>query len=313
MTSLMILDSSVDYAVSAWLAEKYASSGSERTRDTYARELERFRRALHNGGWELTSDRKVIRQIAQAFAEASPNEKQVQPGTHNLKLAILSSFYEYCVRNELCGISVNPIDGVKRRKQQRYSNVLPLEVEELTQNLKDIDRTSVDGKRDYAILLLALMTGRRIAEVASLTMNDLTLSPLGITIVWRKTKGGKVMRDKLPSVVATALLDYINSLEGHFDAAEGTIWKSLSWNGTAGASLRPQALRKMCGRRLGTTNFHRLRHTFAFQMEQTGAKVSDIQKRLGHSNIGTTGLYLESMATEENEHAPKLLAVFDLQ
>lgn len=308
MTSLMILDSSVDYAVSAWLAEKRARSGSEQTMRLYGREMEKFRRALHNLNIDLNGDRRVIRQAAQAFAEWTPSAKSVSAGTHNLKLAVLSSFYEYCVRNELCGILVNPIAGVTRRQQDRYDNVLPLEVGELEENLNAIDRSTLDGKRDYAILVLALSTGRRIAEVAHVELKDILLSSLTSVITWPRTKGGKRMRDKLDPTVTLALLDYLDAASSEFDLASGSLWRSLAWNGTRGDSMRAEALRRMCGRRLGTTNFHRIRHTFAWLMERNGAPISEIQERLGHAYVSTTGQYLKGMRSDENPHVRAILS-----
>ena len=40
---------------------------------------------------------------------------------------------------------------------------------------------------------------------------------------------------------------------------------------------------------------HALRHTFAKAMEDSGAKVSKIQARLGHSILATMGRYLAAL------------------
>ena len=50
-------------------------------------------------------------------------------------------------------------------------------------------------------------------------------------------------------------------------------------------------------------HFHALRHTFAHAMEEAGAKVSEIQSRLGHSSLATTGRYLAQLASEKNPYA----------
>lgn len=38
-------------------------------------------------------------------------------------------------------------------------------------------------------------------------------------------------------------------------------------------------------------------------MEQHGAKVSEIQRKLGHKSIATTSLYLQALTSEENPYA----------
>jgi hypothetical protein len=38
-------------------------------------------------------------------------------------------------------------------------------------------------------------------------------------------------------------------------------------------------------------------------MEQHGAKVSEIQRKLGHKSIASTCLYLQALTSEENPYA----------
>ena len=57
-----------------------------------------------------------------------------------------------------------------------------------------------------------------------------------------------------------------------------------------------------CQRRIGTHQVHTLRHTFAHQMEDRGAKVNEIQARLGHESLATTGRYLAKLRSEENPY-----------
>jgi site-specific recombinase XerD len=51
-----------------------------------------------------------------------------------------------------------------------------------------------------------------------------------------------------------------------------------------------------------TTKVHTLRHTFARAMEEAGARVTEIQQRLGHNDLSTTGRYLEALASAKNSH-----------
>jgi integrase len=67
--------------------------------------------------------------------------------------------------------------------------------------------------------------------------------------------------------------------------------------------ITSQAIADICLRHLKTSKVHRLRHTFAWTMEQHGAKTSEIQRRLGHKSIATTSLYLQALTSEENPFA----------
>jgi integrase len=45
---------------------------------------------------------------------------------------------------------------------------------------------------------------------------------------------------------------------------------------------------------------------FARAMEDAGAKVSEIQARLGHASLATTGRYLAALTSSENPYAASL-------
>jgi hypothetical protein len=47
-------------------------------------------------------------------------------------------------------------------------------------------------------------------------------------------------------------------------------------------------------------------------MEDAGAKVSDIQGRLGHSSLATTGRYLAALRSAENPHGEKVADLLGL-
>jgi integrase len=84
--------------------------------------------------------------------------------------------------------------------------------------------------------------------------------------------------------------------------ADAAVWASVSNHGR-GQPITAQAIADICAKRLKTSKVHRLRHTFAWTMEQHGAKTSEIQRRLGHKSIATTSLYLQALTEEENPFA----------
>ncbi len=47
-------------------------------------------------------------------------------------------------------------------------------------------------------------------------------------------------------------------------------------------------------------------------MEDSGAKVSDIQARLGHTSLATTGRYLAALKQAENTHGETLAELFGI-
>jgi integrase len=64
---------------------------------------------------------------------------------------------------------------------------------------------------------------------------------------------------------------------------------------------------------LQTTKIHALRHTFAHESEEEGAKASDIQHRLGHESLNLTGIYLKSLKSDENPIGERLTRRFGIK
>ena len=95
---------------------------------------------------------------------------------------------------------------------------------------------------------------------------------------------------------------------------ERPIWISLaSRNGTFGHPLSIRAIALINEQRLGESKVHTLRHTFARGLEDAGAKVSEIQARLGHADLGTTGRYLAQLHAGENPHLARLSHLYGLE
>lgn len=304
---------SLELAIAAWLHAKRQRSGSERTARAYADTLASFRSALQSVGLDLEGDRRAVGLAAQGWAARPRSDgRPVAASTINQRLAIVSSFYNFARRRELLDVE-NPIAMMERAKVQDYAGARSLPVGDVAQRLAAIDQGTPEGKRDYALLCLALETGRRRAELAALRRGDVTLSGGRAVVTWRRTKGAKTMTDALSPAMCEALLSWLHAAYGRdlgTLAHDAPVWISLAHNGTRGHALTPQAIADLCERRLGTSNVHALRHTFAHSMEAAGAPVSVIQARLGHSSLQTTGRYLAALRQAENPYAEQLAAMF---
>ena len=206
------------------------------------------------------------------------------------------------------------IDRVERRQVQRYATSKALSLADVRQQLASIDRSTTEGQRDYCLLAVALQTGRRVAELAGLRWGDIEVSGAEITLTWRRTKGGKVMRDTLPAGLSRALASYLRLVYGERLKSlpkDAAIWVSVSRQ-NVGEAIGTQTIRRLCEQYLGTTKVHSLRHTFARTLEETGAKLSEIQARLGHTNAATTGIYMSALHSNENPHADALAELLGL-
>lgn len=317
--STIVTSTKADLLVIAWLDAKFHHSGSERTRDDYETTIRHFRAWLHQQGIDLYGDAGQVALIAQAFASHSARGKQVKPTTYNHRLAVISSCYLYAKKqppgSEL-RIEYNPIESLDRAKVQQYASAQPLAGDIVAEALAAIDQETLHGKRDYALLSILLQTGRRAQEVADLTWGNIQMNKGRATLTFEHTKGNETMIDELPANVTDALLRWLHAYYGEdFEnlADETPIWVSLAHDGSNGKQLGYLSINAICKKHLGTSKVHATRHTFAHSMEAIGAPVSEIQARLGHKSLATTGRYLASLKRAENRHGEQLAALYGIE
>lgn len=309
--------SSLDLAIAAWLDAAYRRGQSTRTVEAYQETITRFRAALASMHLDLDADPRAVALMAQRWAWQrwrGASTKPVAPATAAMRLNILSSFYAFAIKRGLGGILVNPIDQLDRPRVQAYAKARALPPETVQQALHAVRRAADRGDllalRDLAYLRLALTTGRRLAELAGLRRRDLTITPLGstttITVAWR-AKGGKLLYDLLAPDVAADLRAWLETWYGC--ALETLPDDAPIWARRDGRALTAQACGDIVRRHLHT-HPHATRHTFAHAMRRVGARDSEIQLRLGHSSLATTGRYLAGLDSAVNPYADALATLF---
>ncbi|GCE15082.1 tyrosine recombinase XerC [Tengunoibacter tsumagoiensis] len=319
--------------IQLWIRTKAEASQSLRTKEAYEQAILSFRTMTIAAGIDLDGfppdmltqpitfdDREhalaALGLMAQAWASSAQKEKQLQRGvkatTYNNRLTIISSFYRFAKDRRLL-IMDNPIEQITRRKIQEYVSARPLSKEQISAALTRIDKQTITGIRDCALILLLLGTGRRGSEVRQLTWQDLQFRDGEITICFR-CKGGKYLYDTLEPRVVRALLTYLKVMFSFNPEEQSTVtidpaqplWLSLSHKRYRQA-ISQRGLADIFKRYFGMTTIHATRHTFALMMLKSGATIVDIRDRLGHTNIATTSRYLHSLTSDENTFASTIL------
>lgn len=305
---------SIPQCIIAWLNEKHGASGSAKTQTAYEETLSAFRTTLHSVGLDLDGDVKTVALAAQGFAATSTSTRRltVSNATFNQRLAILSSFYEYAMRFEV--IVANPIHRVKRRKLGKKDAAQPLTADDVKTGLQRIDRTTTEGLRDYALLSVALATGRRASELAGLRYGHLHHVGTRCHVEWPRCKGNTPMEDLLPEKTTRALYTYLSAIYGAQLgqlASDAPVWVSCSKQ-NRGQAIGARTISNVCEAHLGTTKVHATRHTWAVTMHKQGATLQEIGRGLGHKNLKTTSDYMEEMLGYENPYAGKLEDAYGL-
>ena len=158
---------------------------------------------------------------------------------------------------------------------------------------------TVPGRRDRLILMLGCLCGLRAEEICNLRWKDFsadwsTLSVYGkgnkpaVVGVPRELRAELVDWHRQRPAGAAAVLPSFSEHEGPGGRARSADWaRPLQYHGVLYAV-------KAAGRRAGVElRPHDLRRTFAGILEESGVPVSDIQRAMRHSDVGTTSRYLE--------------------
>ena len=314
---------SVTALIQAWLHSKDQRSHSSQTRKAYEDTITKFREFLQEHGYDLIWKGDdfipVIADFAQSFAatrsKRSKHKGDISPATQSQRLAILSSFYHYAIQRRHI-LTANPIDSVERPSVESYTGAHAIEQEEVEARLRSINKTTLQGVRDLALLSVLLSTGRRASEVASLRGEHIQESGKIIKLSFEHCKGAKKMRDALSIPVSKALRDWLTMfyqcpIEKYPPAAP--LWVNVHHQSQRGEALGYHGVSGVCKHYLGTTKVHVTRHTFAILMEMAGAKLTDIQQRLGHKNVATTGIYMHALTQERNAYAERVSAFLGLE
>jgi len=314
----------IEDMMNEWLLRKATSkSGSQRTIEAYKDTLQSFRTLLRGRGMDLLDESIELARVAQVWAALrSPNAKRrgnVADSTYNQRLAILSSFYTFLNKAYQLGKD-NPIASTEKRHVQAYAYAEPIKETTVLQRLAAIDTTMTMGRRNYVLLCLGLLTGRRASELTKLTWNDVRIDEdedgYAICTVTFHCKGNKVYRNALDAILSTMLLEYLIEAYGDLDGINSSspIWLSFSpfYKNRGAQPIGIDTLYDICQEHMGTSKIHTLRHTFAKQMEKSGATLTEIQQALGHENVATTAKYLKELRNEENKYLGSMAGKFGI-
>lgn len=166
--------------------------------------------------------------------------------------------------------------------------------EEIDRLLKSVDRGTIVGKRDYAILVLAAYLGLRASDIARLKFGNLHWDLP--TIVLRQYKTGKDITLPLLPIVGNALIDYIQY--GRPLSDQQYIFLLVI---SPFPSIRPQTIAGMINRRFVNAGFksanrryggHALRHSLVKELLDNKQSLPVISEVLGHKNTASTRHYI---------------------
>jgi integrase/recombinase XerC len=274
----------------AFLAEKERRSGSRRTVEGYARMLWPF---LNRVG----SPDQVTPAHVLAWAHGvGASGREPSSATVGARIACLSSYYRFLIRMNVT--ASNPCDALERPRTVQ-SVARGLSADEVRRLLTVVPDT-IAGRRDRALLLTFVLTGRRRAEVIGLTAGDISIE--GDTAFYSyRGKGGKRGRRELPCPAYEALCATLG--DAGLSLAEmqpsASLWQAAAGpRGVTGSTFYNRFRRYLRMADLAPTGLHILRHSAAKLRRDAGASIEAVSSFLDHSSLAVTSVYLRRLEGE---------------
>ena|SRR5690625_1712022 len=205
-------------------------------------------------------------------------------------ISSLRSFYKYLEREKY--VATNPFINVKLPKTSQSIPTFLYE-EELEKLFEVSDLSDPLGQRNQAILELLYATGIRVSECQGLHITDVDFS-IGTAFV--TGKGRKERYVPFGKFAEMALERYINDgrqkLLNKFNKSSNFIFLNARGDPLTDRGIR-MVLNKMVDKAALTIKVHphKLRHTFATHMLNSGADLRAVQELLGHDNLSSTQIY----------------------
>jgi integrase len=156
------------------------------------------------------------------------------------------------------------------------------------QLLASCDRSTVVGKRDFAVLTMLVRLGLRAGEIVALEFGDIDWRAGEIIV---RGKGDRRERMPLPVDVGVAVVDYLQAARAASDCRKvflRTRAPQRALTSTGVSQIVISAARKAG---LPPVGAHRLRHTAATEMLRAGAPLIEIGQVLRHRSLLSTAIY----------------------
>ena len=266
---------------------------AQSTISAYIRDIQKFLEYLEGVGIDF---KEIMPRTIKRYLNASG----ISAKTANRRFASITSFYSYLVEDGI--ININPASGIRRYKVSVTTEpncFSPHEIELVRKACPDIlSQTIID---------MFYLTGIRLEELRTCQLTTVDMDRKYIRVI-RKGRGGekgKPQHVRFPISFIPALESYISWRNK--TARPGITELFISRNGNTLSRNQIEYMLKKIGRKIGENlHPHKLRHTFATWLLESGADIREAQELLGHSDISTTQIYTHVSSKRRKEAVDRL-------
>lgn len=232
-----------------------------------------------------------------AFLSYLETERGNTAATRNARLAAVHSLFKFAsLRHPEHAELIQRVLAIPPKRTQRTLLTF-LTDDEIDAMLASPDRSQPTGRRDHALMLLAIQTGVRVSELIGLLRRDVSLDQTAAHIRVR----GKGRKER----VAPLTRQTVAVLKVWMRERDGRPTDPLFPTRTGGQLTR-DAVERRLAKHLKTArsqcptlhakqvSTHTLRHTSAMMLLSAGVDTSTIALWLGHEQERTTHIYLHA-------------------
>lgn len=212
--------------------------------------------------------------------------------TRNLRLAALRTFYRHVATRDPQSFALCQRVLAIPAKRAPQPSVDYLERDEMEALLRAADRSTPDGRRDYALMSFAWQTGARVGEITALRACDLQLEAPAHVRIWGK--GSRERAVPLWAKTAAVLRAWLAE-RGVDPRGAAPVFVNIRgqpltrWGVRHILQKHARSAAEACpGLAQKRVHPHVLRHTTAVHMLQAGADPSAIRDVFGHASAETT-------------------------
>lgn len=294
----------VEYgAINAELFDRWTSyiDASPKTVETYSKAMRRFFVYITENGITKPQRKDIV-----AYRDYLKEEHK--PTTVQGYLAAVKLFFRWTAHE---GLYPNVADRVKGAKLDTEYKKDYLTTRQVIKLLGDIDRSTIKGLRDYAMLSVMVTTGLREISIIRANIGDIRVAGDDI-VLYYQGKGHEEKADyvKLAEPVEEAVRAYIKA-RGETNP-KAPLFSSIA-NRNNGGRMTTRSVSRVVKDRLIAVGLesdrltgHSLRHTAATLNLLNGGTIEETRQLLGHSNINTTLIYSHALERAKNNSEERI-------
>lgn len=311
------------------LIDRYIMQLSQKpkTVDTYRKALKQFLNFIEGIG---KAEAEIMQSTVNATATAINGITEIgkaeivayknfleacklKPSTVGTYLTAVKGLFRWLEAEKIYPDIARDVKGVKYNHS--FSKEA-LSTQQARRILDIMERQTLEGKRDFALVNLLMRTGLRTIEAERATLEDISIKD-GQTVLYIQGKG-RDYKDEFIILTAATLEPIQEYLQARGETDGKAALFAAHGNRSKGQPLTTRSISRIIKNAMRAAGIdsekltaHSLRHTACTFAFKAGATVPEVQKLARHSNINTTMIYIHQINRIENAPERKIDSYLD--